>query len=145
MVESDTWRTPDQGFTAGSQSNKTQYAAKGGLRQAAAEARLALLGMASARLGAPIASLTVKDGVVRGGSGKVSYAELIGNRRFDLKITGKADAEALPGLQARRHQRPARRRPGQGDRRVRVTRRTSASTGWSTRASSARRRSTPSS
>ena len=90
VVESDTWMTPDQGFTAGSQSNKTQYAAKGGLRQAAAKARLALLGMASARLGAPIASLTVKDGVVSGGSGQVSYAELIGSRKFNLKITGKA-------------------------------------------------------
>ena len=90
VVEGDTWRTPDQGFTAGSQSNKTQYAAKGGLRQAAAEARLALLGMASTRLGAPVEALTVKDGVVHGGSGQVSYAELIGNRRFDLKITGKA-------------------------------------------------------
>jgi CO/xanthine dehydrogenase Mo-binding subunit len=87
VVEADTWRTPDQGFTAGSQSNKTQYAAKGGLRQAAAEARLALLAMASGRLGVPVSALTVKDGVV---NGKVSYAELIGNRRFDLKITGKA-------------------------------------------------------
>ena len=54
VVEGDTWRTPDQGFTAGSQSNKTQYALKGGLRQAAAEARLALLKLASARLGAPV-------------------------------------------------------------------------------------------
>ena len=47
VVEGDTWRTRDQGFTAGSQSNKTQYAATGALRQAAAEARLALLNMAS--------------------------------------------------------------------------------------------------
>src|SRR4029078_12567418 len=30
------------------------------------------------------------EGAVHGGSGEVSYAELIGNRRFDLKITGKA-------------------------------------------------------
>jgi nicotinate dehydrogenase subunit B len=88
--ESDTWFTPDQGFTAGSQSNKTQYAAKGGLRQAAAEARLALLTLASARLGAPVAALSVRDGVVRGGNGQVSYAELIGDRRFNLAITGKA-------------------------------------------------------
>jgi CO/xanthine dehydrogenase Mo-binding subunit len=87
LVEGDTWRTPDQGFTAGSQSSKTNFAAKGGLRQAAAEARLALLEMASSRLGVPVSELTVKDGVV---NGKVSYAELIGNRRFDLKITGKA-------------------------------------------------------
>ncbi|WP_081685597.1 xanthine dehydrogenase family protein molybdopterin-binding subunit [Candidatus Solirubrobacter pratensis] len=91
VVEGDTWMTPDQGYTAGSQSNKTQYAAKGGLRQAAAEARLALLGMASARLGAPVANLSVEDGVViSGGGGQVSYGELIGDQKFNLKITGKA-------------------------------------------------------
>src|SRR5215471_12176292 len=33
VIEGDTWRTVDQGYTAGSQSNKTQYAATGGLRQ----------------------------------------------------------------------------------------------------------------
>jgi nicotinate dehydrogenase subunit B len=90
VIESDTWRTPDQGFTAGSQSNRTQYAATGGLRQAAAEARLALLKMASTQLGAPVAALTVADGVVTGGSGQVSYAQLIGDKRFNLKISGKA-------------------------------------------------------
>jgi nicotinate dehydrogenase subunit B len=90
VIEGDTWRTPDQGYTAGSQSNKTQYAAHGGLRQAAAEARLALLGMAAAQLGAPIESLSVKDGVVRGGGRTVTYAQLIGNKKFNLKQTGKA-------------------------------------------------------
>jgi CO/xanthine dehydrogenase Mo-binding subunit len=90
VVESDTWYTPDQGFTAGSQSNKTQYAPKGGLRQAAAEARLALLKMASTRLGVPLAGLSVVDGVVHGNGGAVSYAELIGNQKFNLRITGKA-------------------------------------------------------
>ncbi len=93
VVEGDTWRTVDQGFTAGSQSNKTEYAATGALRQAAAEARLALLNLASQQLGVPAAQLTVKDGVVsaQGDSSKsVSYAQLIGDKRFDVKITGKA-------------------------------------------------------
>src|SRR6266536_6722275 len=93
VVEGDTWQTVDQGYTAGSQSNKTEYADKGGIRQAAAEARLALLTMASQQLGAPVSQLTVKDGVVsvQGDSSKsVSYAQLIGDKRFDLKITGKA-------------------------------------------------------
>ena len=35
LLESDTWFTPDQGTTAGSQSVKTGFA--GGLRQACAE------------------------------------------------------------------------------------------------------------
>ena len=117
VVEGDTWRTPDQGFTAGSQSNKTQYAAKGGLRQAAAEARLALLGMASARLGVPVAALTVKDGVgqrqglLRGADREPPV------RSQDHRQGG---AEALPGLQDRRDERAARRRAGQGHRGVRV-------------------------
>src|SRR6266498_4452914 len=55
VIEGDTWWTVDQGFTAGSQSNKTQYAATGAIRQAAAEARLALLNLASKQLGAPVA------------------------------------------------------------------------------------------
>jgi CO/xanthine dehydrogenase Mo-binding subunit len=95
VIEGDTWRSPDQGYTAGSQSNKTQYAAKGGLRQAAAEARLALLRMASAQLSAPLGVLTVKDGVVRGNGGQVTYGQLIGNKRFDLVITGKATPKSF--------------------------------------------------
>src|SRR5262245_45696938 len=93
VVEGDTWQCVDQGFTAGSQSNKTEYAPTGAIRQAAAEARLALLTMASKQLGAPVAQLTVKDGIVsvNGDSTKtVSYAQLIGDKRFDLAITGKA-------------------------------------------------------
>jgi CO/xanthine dehydrogenase Mo-binding subunit len=90
VIEGDTWVTPDQSYTAGSQSNKVQYGLTGGLRQAAAEARLALLNMASAQLGVPADQLTVTDGVVSGGGQKVSYAQLIGNRTFDLAITGKA-------------------------------------------------------
>src|SRR5262245_11830077 len=93
VVEGDTWRSVDQGYTAGSQSNKTQYAATGGLRQAAAEARLALLNLASTQLGAPVSGLAVKDGlvsVVGSSANHVSYAQLIGDRQFNLKITGKA-------------------------------------------------------
>jgi nicotinate dehydrogenase subunit B len=92
VVEGDTWQSVDQGYTAGSQSNKTQYAPTGGVRQAAAEARLALLTMASKQLGAPISKLTVSNGVVavEGGSSSVSYAQLIGDKKFNLKQTGKA-------------------------------------------------------
>jgi nicotinate dehydrogenase subunit B len=91
IVEGDTWRTPDQGTTAGSQSTKTQWA--NGVRQAAAEARAALLAMASKRLGVPAAQLTVTGGVVSvasDSSRKVSYGELIGGQRFNLTVTGKA-------------------------------------------------------
>jgi CO/xanthine dehydrogenase Mo-binding subunit len=93
VIEGDTWRTVDQGYTAGSQSNKTQYAATGALRQAAAEGRLALLNMASEQFGAPVSQLTVADGVVsvQGNAAQsVSYAQLIGDKKFSLAITGKA-------------------------------------------------------
>jgi nicotinate dehydrogenase subunit B len=90
VIEGDTWVTPDQSYTAGSQSNKVQYGLTGGLRQAAAEARLALLNMASAQLGVPVDQLGVAGGVVSGAGQSVSYAQLIGNRRFNLAITGKA-------------------------------------------------------
>jgi nicotinate dehydrogenase subunit B len=94
VVEGDTWRTPNQGYTAGSQTNRMQYGTAG-LRQAAAEARLALLTMASASLGIPVAQLAVKDGVVSGGGKQTTYAELIGNRRFSLKQTGKAKPKSF--------------------------------------------------
>jgi nicotinate dehydrogenase subunit B len=93
-VQSDTWLTPDQGTTAGSQSVKTQWAE--GLRHAAAEARAVLLRLASERLAVPADQLTVKDGVVTAttdSSKKVTYGELIGGKRFDLKITGKVQAK----------------------------------------------------
>lgn len=59
------------------------------LRNAAAEARRLLLEMASARLGAPLGQLTVVDGVVNSGNdaaGRVSYAELIGGKRFHAGV-----------------------------------------------------------
>jgi nicotinate dehydrogenase subunit B len=89
FVQSDTWVTPDQGTTAGSQSTGTQTG-PAGIRQAAAEARLALLNMASSKLGAPVANLTVSNGVVSSGSASVSYADLIGGKLFNIAQTGKA-------------------------------------------------------
>jgi nicotinate dehydrogenase subunit B len=85
----DTAATPDQGGTGGSNGITATY---GPLRQAAATARQALLEMASKKLGAPVASLTIKDGVIAapGGSPSVSYAELIGNHKFDIKFSNSA-------------------------------------------------------
>ena len=58
------------------------------LRQAAAEARRALLGLASAQLGVPVASLTRDDGVVSGGGKTVNYSELLGGKLFNTTIAG---------------------------------------------------------
>ncbi|HXX84285.1 MAG TPA: molybdopterin cofactor-binding domain-containing protein [Casimicrobiaceae bacterium] len=89
MVEGDTALTPDQGATAGSAG-----VMRGGvqIRQAAATAREALLGLAAERLSKPRGELEVTGNAVRpksGGAG-VGFAELVGNRRFGLKVDPKA-------------------------------------------------------
>jgi CO/xanthine dehydrogenase Mo-binding subunit len=85
----DTNVTPNQGGTYSSAS-----IARGGpqVRAAAAEARLALLGMASKRLGVPVEGLRVSKGIVTtpGNQSRVTYGELIGDRRFDLAFSGSA-------------------------------------------------------
>jgi nicotinate dehydrogenase subunit B len=88
-LQSDTWHTVDQGYTAGSQSTGTETG-PAGVRQAAAEARAVLLNMASAKLGVPATSLTVSNGVVSGGGQSVSYAALVGGQMFNAPLTGKA-------------------------------------------------------
>jgi len=56
-------------------------------RGAAAEARAVLLAMASERLGAPVESLTVKDGVVSNGNGKtVTYGQLVEGKRIERHL-----------------------------------------------------------
>ncbi len=89
MIEGDTALTPDQGPTAGSAG-----VSRGGvqIRQAAATARQALLGLASQRLGQSVTALEVIDGIVRpkGEGTGVAYAELIGDRRLSLNVDRKA-------------------------------------------------------
>ncbi len=86
LVEGDTALTPDQGPTWGSLSIQI-----GGvqLRQAAATARKALIEMAVQKLGMPSADLAVRDGVVfvrAERQRRVAYAELIGDKTFNLKV-----------------------------------------------------------
>jgi CO/xanthine dehydrogenase Mo-binding subunit len=88
-VEGDTALTPDQGRTSGSTG-----IARGGMqiRQAAATARKALIELAAQRLGMKPDDLVAADGAVRpkaGGTG-VRFAELIADRRFELKLDPKA-------------------------------------------------------
>jgi nicotinate dehydrogenase subunit B len=87
VIQGDTSRTPDQGVSSASRSVST-----GGpqVRKAAAEARQVLLELASKRLGAPVADLKVADGVISGATSKVSYAELIGDKTFGRRMSGKA-------------------------------------------------------
>jgi CO/xanthine dehydrogenase Mo-binding subunit len=87
MIGLDTTKAIDQGITAGSRTIE-----RGGpqLRQAAAAARQELLKLASVRLGAPVEKLTVTNGTVSvagNAAKKVSYAQLIGGKQFNVKIT----------------------------------------------------------
>jgi CO/xanthine dehydrogenase Mo-binding subunit len=89
-VRLDTDLSPNQGATTSSSSIH-----RGGpqVRVAAAEARQALLLLASARLGVQPGSLTVSKGVVSIAgepSGAVSYGDLIGDKSFNVKFTGTA-------------------------------------------------------
>jgi nicotinate dehydrogenase subunit B len=86
----ETHRTPNQGGTVSSAS-----IARGGpkIRAAAAEARQALVKMASTRLKAPPEQLTVSRGVVSvAGDLKrsITYGTLVGGKRFQLPFTGMA-------------------------------------------------------
>jgi CO/xanthine dehydrogenase Mo-binding subunit len=83
----DTHVTPNQGGTYSSAS-----IARGGpqVRAASAEARAALLELASKRLNVPAGQLAVVKGIVSGGGKSVSYGDLIGGKRFNLAFTGKA-------------------------------------------------------
>ena len=86
MEAGDTSKTVDQAVTAAS---RTIERAGPQLRQAAAVGRRELVRMASERLNVPASQLSVVDGVVsaNGDSArKVSYAELIGDKRFNVKM-----------------------------------------------------------
>lgn len=87
-VRLDTNVTPNQGGTYSSAS-----IARGGpqIRTAAAEARLALLQLASRKLETPMERLTVSKGIVSAGPNRsISYGELIGDKPFDIPFTGSA-------------------------------------------------------
>ncbi len=91
----DTTLTPNQGGTYSSAS-----VARGGpqVRAAAAEARLALLQMASKKLDAPVERLTVSKGVVSvkdSPNRSVTYGELIGDKRFNISFTGSGPVKPV--------------------------------------------------
>jgi nicotinate dehydrogenase subunit B len=89
LIQGDTSVCPDQGTTSGSQSTPTNFNVES-LAQAAATAREALISLAAARLREPAEQLTAAGGLVTGKTGRVSYGELIGTRRFDVSLSPTA-------------------------------------------------------
>ena len=92
MVMGDTASCVDQGPTVGS---LTIALAGPQLRQAAADGRRALLNLAATELGAPLGTLTVRDGVVSrvgNASRRVSYGELVDGRVLGVAVPVKGKA-----------------------------------------------------
>jgi nicotinate dehydrogenase subunit B len=96
VIMGDTRLTPNQGKTTAS-LNVVRGSQP--IRVAAAEARAALLRMASERTSVPAADLEVSDGIVRSKSTpstSISYGELIGGRNFSITLEAQAkDAEDI--------------------------------------------------
>jgi CO/xanthine dehydrogenase Mo-binding subunit len=94
-VQLDTNVTPNQG---GTYSSAAINRGSPQIRTAAAEARMAVLQLASKRLNAPVERLTVAKGVVSvaGNPGQsVTYGELIGGKSFNVPFTGSAPTKAV--------------------------------------------------
>jgi len=92
MIAGDTARTPDEGFTSGSQSMESSGTA---LRYAAAEARAILLSLAAEKLGGLPESMTVKDGTIRTLDGKtITYWALTPEAAFQREATAMAPTKA---------------------------------------------------
>jgi CO/xanthine dehydrogenase Mo-binding subunit len=89
MILGDSYLTADQRGASAENGIETAWVQN---RQAAATARQFLLNLASARLGVPVASLTVTDGVVSGTgtAQKVTYGELLAGRKFNLTVSATA-------------------------------------------------------
>ncbi|HSS97628.1 MAG TPA: molybdopterin cofactor-binding domain-containing protein [Terriglobales bacterium] len=90
LIQCDTDKTPDQGTTSGSQSTPTNFNDES-LAQAAATAREVLLGMAAQKLGEPIESLALNDGIITSKKGRtVRYQELVEGKHFNVTLNPAA-------------------------------------------------------
>jgi nicotinate dehydrogenase subunit B len=92
LVQCDTSVTPDQGTTSGQQSHPANFN-RTNLALAAATARETLTRLGAERLGVEASSVVAADGMVRAvndASKQVSYAALVGGRRFELSLDPQA-------------------------------------------------------
>jgi len=89
--------TVDQGGSGGSTAMERD---SWPMRRAAAEARRVLLELGSSRLGVPVDLLAVSNAVIKvksDPSKRVSYGELVGGKRFNVRLTG-ANINAVTGV-----------------------------------------------
>src|SRR5215471_16980458 len=88
----DTWIVVSTGGEGGSNAMSGQGPK---IRNVGTIVRGALLSMASAKLGVPVANLTVDKGVVSGGGQSVKYGDLVGGKLFNLS---GANVALQPGV-----------------------------------------------
>jgi CO/xanthine dehydrogenase Mo-binding subunit len=91
MVTADTSRTPDEGFTAGSQSIEQSGTA---IRFACAEARHLLLAAAAAKLGVEAGDVTVADGTIAAPGGQTTYWDVTTEAMLRREATAKLKPKA---------------------------------------------------
>jgi nicotinate dehydrogenase subunit B len=92
MMTADTSRTPDEGFTAGSQSIEHSGTA---IRFACAEARQMLLAAAATALGVEVGDLTVTDGTITAPGGKrTTYWAVTTDAMLRREATAKVKPKA---------------------------------------------------
>lgn len=92
LITADTALTPNEGYTAGSQTIQNSGTA---IRYASAQVRQILIAKASEKLGAPIEALKAQAGVIIGPNGaKASYGELVG--ADFLHVNAAADTKLKP-------------------------------------------------
>ncbi len=93
VIAGDTDRTPDG-------SGAFDFLGRGtpNIRKAAAYTYQALLDLGSERLRVPKNKLSVKDGVISGGSKSISYGDLVKNHQLKLTIPVKGELTSIFGL-----------------------------------------------
>ncbi|HEX5045514.1 MAG TPA: molybdopterin cofactor-binding domain-containing protein, partial [Gammaproteobacteria bacterium] len=99
LVMGSTDITPDQGGSGGSDAIERDGWP---MRRVAAEARRVLLDLGSRKLQTPVADLTVSNARIvakTDPSKAVTYAELVGGKRFDVALTGR-NVDATTGTAA---------------------------------------------
>ena len=83
LITADTARTPDEQYTAGSQSMQESGTA---LLHAAAQARGILADRAAKRLGVPLEQLTIRDGTING----IGYGELVAGEALHVRAQAQS-------------------------------------------------------
>lgn len=88
LVTADTGRTPNEGYTAGSQSMQDSATA---IQHASAQVRAILVALASQRLGVPHTQLTVHLGAIRASDGRsMTYGQLVTGETLHVNATPDA-------------------------------------------------------